>query len=39
MQPVDVLGQEHLAPTAGLEPGQGVMRIVGKGLSEAPPAD
>jgi hypothetical protein len=39
MQPVDVLGEEHLAPTAGLEPGQGVMRVVGKCLSEVPPTD
>jgi hypothetical protein len=28
-----------LDPTIGLEPGQGVMRIVGHGLSEAAPAD
>ena len=39
MQPVDVLGQQHLAPPVRLEPGQRMMRIVRTRLAEAPPAD
>ena len=39
MQSVHVLREQHLAPTAGLEPGQGVMRVVGECLFEATPAD
>ena len=39
MQPVDVLGQQHLAPPARLEPGQRMMRIVRLRLAEPPPAD
>ena len=39
MQPVDILGQQHLAPPARLEPGKCMMRIVRLRLAEPPPAD
>jgi hypothetical protein len=39
MQPIDILREEHSAPSVGLEPSQGVMGVVGKGMSEPTPAD
>ncbi len=39
VQTVDILGEEQLAPAIGFEPRQRVMRVVGLGLSEPPPAD
>ena len=39
MQPVDVLGQQHLAAAARLEACQRMMRIIRPRLAEPPPAD
>ena len=39
MQPVHVLGEKQLASAHRLEPGQSAMRVVGLGLTNAPPAD
>jgi hypothetical protein len=39
MEPVHVLGEQHLALTSGLQSGQGAMGVVGTGPAEPPPAD
>jgi len=39
VQPIHVLGEQDLALAIGFEARQGVIRIVGQGLSESSPAD
>ena len=39
MQAIHVLGEKQLNFAHRLEPGQSAMRVVGPGLTNAPPAD